>query len=275
MAMVMPHGVGRIRCSQDLQAHRHAAPLGTSRGCVPVPRALKMWVHALHRPREAAARLGRGRGTGDGPWPEPPCLAAPSPTPAPGGPPALAGKWQQGTKAACGGRRVSALPAGRPPGPDKGPVCAAAGALPGLAGSGRRPARAGSPQGGRRARPSTGATAGPSLPPSSASAAGLGVPRDARGHGALASACSAGAGQDGTQPELGGVPRGGTSLLQPPAPIPAMSPSPMSPYPPSAMSPWPPPAMSPSPPRRGPQRWPRADMGVVMVGVSPPMAGAP
>lgn len=211
MAVGIPHGGIGIRCSWDLQAHRRAAPPATSRGHASVCRRFPGWgpggrATIYAGPREA---VGRGRG-----W-DVAGATLPRGTVAHAGSLALAGKWQQGTKAACGGCRVSALPAGKTQGQARGPRARQRGpcqASPDPAAGQHVPAaRWGWQAGGERGR-AAGAAAGPSLPPPSASALSCGTrgppghpSPQARGRGVLASACSSRAGQDRAEPELGGL----------------------------------------------------------------------
>lgn len=97
--------VGRPWREQDLVQPGPASPgCAAPWGRVPLP-----WGSGGARLCSGPGRLQR-RGRG---WSPP----APPPTPAPGS----GCKRQRGTKAACGGHRVSALPAGRPRGRTRGP----------------------------------------------------------------------------------------------------------------------------------------------------------
>lgn len=159
------HGGSRIQCSQDVQ------PPGTCRVHAPASRAPRLGFQggcALHQPRkEPATRHSCGRGQGQ----EVAKATLPCSTIAHAGPrrpPALAGKWQQGTKAACGGRRVSALPAGRPWARTRGPCARLRGPCQASLDPATRQhvpaARGGWGGGGKSGR----AAAGPLLPPLSA-----------------------------------------------------------------------------------------------------------
>lgn len=256
--MGVPHGGRRDdhgdapQWEQDLVQPRPASPPGTSWGDAPHCRLLTGGPGlGGGGPRFAPAPGGcvkawRWEGDGNGMWPEPPCLKAPSPTPAPGGPPALAGKWQRGTKAACGGRRVSALPAGRPRGQTRGPCARRRGlcqASPDPAARQHVPAARGGWRGGGERSRAPGLLPGPHCRQRRHQhlAAGPGVPQDTPGAGTRGSGLCpqlrSGAGQGRARAGgAGGDRREGTSLLQPPVPTPAVSPSLVSPFPPSTMS---------------------------------------